>query len=1013
MKSINKLRLLATAVVAGLLLSGCHNIGNNTQELEVQSKIIAKHGIQTEKSLLSSDGIIADFKDIAHGNNMYMIVGSQGAIYTSPDAYLWTEQVGVTKLNLNAVAYNEKYKKFYAVGDAGKLFTSADGVSWIEYKTLNQSIDLHSISILSDGNEIIGGDKGNIFEISFRGDDGEKSTVNVREMQSKTGYEDSIVAAVSSGATYMVSGSKIGTIANKEIEDFRSGEWEYNSSTNSSGVADIFYSAKKSSFTALSKDGYINTSNANTYNSPWSSLAYTNYPAKSDYQLGITTNSFVIDQNSPYSFVVGGGKENSQTFIHYTKDINNWDNKDIQYPKTGSLNKVRCFSADPEPMCIAVGDKEAIVIIKIKNDHVDPEPIDITKPKIISFIPNNGAKNVALNPLMDITFNKPVKNVNDSTISLYENNIDPENKVTLSTFAPSSNQDDYTFSPAHMLKSSTHYIVAVTAGITDKYGKKVAPENFSFDTGNISIPEVKVVDPADKAVAVNSLPNISVVFSEPVKNVDAKNVSLHEGSDTGKDIEISNPKAFDEVSYIFAPTKTLKPITKYCMVFDSGITNVYDIGIRKHVSCFTTSSDYSLSVKMLRPEDNDTNVTLLPEIDFKFNHNVTNVTSKTVTLHEGSADGAVINIADVTYNSGNQTYGTHVKSLLKINTVYYVVFSSEIKDADNPEVTLPEASYSFKTRGDGIAAVAGGEECIYTITYTKSFNCVRKLTYIPIRKIVFAKKYDKYVAVGDKGNIYVSNNSSSWTPLASGTTNNLNNITALNDNEPYVIAVGNKGTILVSSDMGQTWVNKSVPGITADLKAIHSTGTEFTIPVDGKEWLYSDDKGQTWQKKTDIAELPTSGVQNIFEINGDYAIAGGANGQVYTSKDKMKSWTPATSVQYKFNGSSAYSSYTRYIYAYDKFDNFGVNILLGNNNTMFTSTNNGLANNQWTRITEFDNTSKVIFSDISMNSYGELYMVTLEGNNMDGSLYVSNNGIDWTNVVKLRTDALYSVIAVD
>lgn len=1011
MRKNHKLSLLCGVMACcAAVMSGCNNVGNQ-QSLEVQNHIMAGQGLQTSALLKSSD-VIADFKDIAYGNDLYMIVGSDGAIYTSPDAMQWTERVGVTDLNLNAVAYNSKYKKFYAVGDSGKVFTSKDGVAWIEYKTLNKSVNLSSINVLPDGNEIIGGNSGNIFEIEFRSDDGEKNTVNVRKMQAKNGNENSVVTSTASSSLYMAAGSSLGSLNVRENADFTDEVWEFSGSNNTSGVTDIAYSSKNNLFISLSKNGYINTANAKTYNSPWSALSYTNYPDSTSYQSGITTNSIAVDANSPYTFIAGGGKDNKDTFIRYTKDIAKWgtSSENTLHPATGALNKVRCFAGNPEPMCIAVGDKRAIVIIKIKDDNITPEPIDVTNPKIILFRPDvdksDGDKDINTNPLMKLVFNKPVKNVDNSNVVLYEEHKSSGAEVKLTNFEGNNNQDDYTFKPAHKLRGYTNYVVHVKNGIKDKYGKSIESADFSFTTSEMSYPEVRSVIPADKEVGVSTTPNIEVLFSEPVYNVNTKNVTLHEGTVTGANISISNPTAKSDVGYVFAPINKLKAVTQYCVVFGTGITDVYGTSIKEHVSCFKTGDFEAPTVTMLNPANNATDVSLLPSIKFKFSKNVIGVDHENVTLHEGSATGAVVTLGNI--SADGSTYATLPTSSLKLNTSYYLVFSSGIKD-EVSEQPLVTTTFSFKTRADAIAAVASSEACMYTYTYTGTLSCVKKLLTGSIYKVVYSDTYLKFIAVGENGVGFASNDAKNWSTISTGTKKNLRAIAFLNSNESTVVAVGDQGAIVVSSNMGTTWTVKTSPAGTKDLKNIYSNGKEFLIAVDDGEWLYSDDKGATWSKKTDITPLPKAGVQNILSSNGHDYIVGGNNGVVYVSSDDMKSWNEQSSVLHKATGKSVYSSFTDYLYV----KTLGMNLLLGNNNTLFASNQDGISKDNWTRVTGFDGSADVDFLGASANSDGDIYMVTIEGSNADGNMYMSTDGINWIRVVKLKDNSFFSVVAVD
>ncbi|MBA4371674.1 MAG: cell wall-binding protein [Thermodesulfovibrio sp.] len=65
---------------------------------------------------------------VAYGNGMFVAVGSQGTILSSPDGTNWTPQTSGTITTLNGVAYGSDL--FVAVGSEGMLITSPDGITW-------------------------------------------------------------------------------------------------------------------------------------------------------------------------------------------------------------------------------------------------------------------------------------------------------------------------------------------------------------------------------------------------------------------------------------------------------------------------------------------------------------------------------------------------------------------------------------------------------------------------------------------------------------------------------------------------------------------------------------------------------------------------------------------------------------------------------------------------------------------------------------------------------------------
>jgi hypothetical protein len=65
----------------------------------------------------------------AYGNGLFVAVGRQGGVVTSPDGITWTSRdAGRTDNDLTAVAFGNQM--FLAVGQNGRLFTSANGIAW-------------------------------------------------------------------------------------------------------------------------------------------------------------------------------------------------------------------------------------------------------------------------------------------------------------------------------------------------------------------------------------------------------------------------------------------------------------------------------------------------------------------------------------------------------------------------------------------------------------------------------------------------------------------------------------------------------------------------------------------------------------------------------------------------------------------------------------------------------------------------------------------------------------------
>jgi hypothetical protein len=75
-----------------------------------------------------TSGTTTYLKGVTYGNGLFVAVGSYGAILTSPDGVTWTRQASGTSNDLYGVAYGNG--RFVAVGGGGAILTSPDGVNW-------------------------------------------------------------------------------------------------------------------------------------------------------------------------------------------------------------------------------------------------------------------------------------------------------------------------------------------------------------------------------------------------------------------------------------------------------------------------------------------------------------------------------------------------------------------------------------------------------------------------------------------------------------------------------------------------------------------------------------------------------------------------------------------------------------------------------------------------------------------------------------------------------------------
>ncbi|MDD3265805.1 MAG: hypothetical protein PHC75_01325 [Burkholderiales bacterium] len=146
-----------------IVLLGCNNGLNNTAS---QVNSISKSLI-IESGVFHNMGPFSDFNSITYGNGLFVAVGNNGSIAISKDNGLnWKYVDSFASVNLNSITYDSLNSIFYAVGDVGTLLSSHDGINWSINAPLNPVINLFTVSSIN-GNLIIGGERGLIFEIQY------------------------------------------------------------------------------------------------------------------------------------------------------------------------------------------------------------------------------------------------------------------------------------------------------------------------------------------------------------------------------------------------------------------------------------------------------------------------------------------------------------------------------------------------------------------------------------------------------------------------------------------------------------------------------------------------------------------------------------------------------------------------------------------------------------------------------------------------------------------------------
>ncbi|MBZ0203786.1 MAG: T9SS type A sorting domain-containing protein, partial [Ignavibacteria bacterium] len=148
--------------------------------------------------------------------------------------------------------------------------------------------------------------------------------------------------------------------------------------------------------------------------------------------------------------------------------------------------------------------------------------------------------------------------------------------------------------------------------------------------------------------------------------------------------------------------------------------------------------------------------------------------------------------------------------------------------------------------------------------------------------------------VGDNGTILfaielVTGNLVSQT---SGTTRNLKDVVIAPFAPQRVIAVGEKGTILRSSDTGFNWYNVSVTDTSFDFNALnkksaYSTDFRYIAVGSGGRIYKSTDLGLTWIQKNSGT---VNNLKSIYFLNLDSGMVAGDNGTIRLTTDGGETW---------------------------------------------------------------------------------------------------------------------------
>ena len=190
--------------------------------------------------------------------------------------------------------------------------------------------------------------------------------------------------------------------------------------------------------------------------------------------------------------------------------------------------------------------------------------------------PAKGERNVALDTKIKITFNKPISEIDQTSITTSSFSLQDEKFNSIGgDFSFSAN--DIVFTPTKELKPDKKYILKINTNIKDKGGKSLGlSDTIIFYTQSKEDPEekpkgFKVTNtvPSDNGVGVSLDSKILIYFSEDIAlgSINSYNVKLYNSSNDEVGIKLSSSNNLLTIT----PQEGLKPESLYRVGLLKGI----------------------------------------------------------------------------------------------------------------------------------------------------------------------------------------------------------------------------------------------------------------------------------------------------------------------------------------------------------------------------------------------------------------------------------------------------------
>lgn len=238
------------------------------------------------------------------------------------------------------------------------------------------------------------------------------------------------------------------------------------------------------------------------------------------------------------------------------------------------------------------------------------------------------------------------------------------------------------------------------------------------------------------------------------------------------------------------------------------------------------------------------------------------------------------------YSIGVGSNGKIVRSTGRTNIVFQQVTSGTTQDLNS--VRLSNNSYQNNV------AVAGNNGTVLVSSNT-GLSWITKTPVTSANLNAIDHNYWLF-AVGDNGTILFASEmfTGSLVSRTSGTTRNLRGVSISSVSNQRIIVVGDKGTILRSTDTGFNWENVSIPDTTFNFYAISQrnantmqSGDRFVAVGSGGKIYKSTDIGATWQQKSSGT---TNTLRSVYFLTLDSGVTVGDNGTIRLTTNGGETW---------------------------------------------------------------------------------------------------------------------------